>query len=238
MTTGIIEPVGLEELIFGEKLSPDKAVSKLIHIFGEAGSGKTTLALQLTCGIGLLGKKVIFIDTEGKVTGTKIKAIAKEKAFSKINQKLKLYVPKNFQEQHSLISNLEYFLLNQEVGLIVIDTITNLYRQEENFGKHRKNIFEKLAFQVALLRKISREKKVPIILINQATMTKIEDSEGLKGLKRERVSPVAKSIMGYWADREIILISHGWGNFEGRIPNEFEGRVKFGIDTKGIVPLD
>ena len=63
MTTGIIQPVGLEELVFGEKLSPDKAVSKLIHIFGEAGSGKTTLALQLTCGIGLLGKKVIFIDT-------------------------------------------------------------------------------------------------------------------------------------------------------------------------------
>jgi len=69
-------------------------------------------------------------------------------------------------------------------------------------------------------------------------MRKIEDSEGLKSLKHESVSPVAKAIMSYWADREIILISHGRGNFEGRIPNEFEGRVKFGIDTKGIVPLD
>ena len=106
MTTGIIQPVELEELVFGEKISLDKPVAKLIHIFGEAGSGKTTLALQLTCGIGLLGKKVIFIDTEGKVTGTKIKAIAKEKTFPKINQMLKLYVPTNFQEQHSLISNL------------------------------------------------------------------------------------------------------------------------------------
>ncbi|MHA1123300.1 MAG: AAA family ATPase, partial [Candidatus Heimdallarchaeota archaeon] len=86
MTTGIIQPVSLEELVFGEKLSPDKAISKLIHIFGKAGSGKTTLAIQLTCGIAFQGKKVIFIDTEGKVTGTKIKAIAKEKAFSKINQ--------------------------------------------------------------------------------------------------------------------------------------------------------
>lgn len=237
MTTGIIQPVGLEELVFGEKISPNKAVSKLIHIFGEAGSGKTTLALQLTCGIGLLGKKVIFIDTEGKVSGTKIKAIAREKAFPKINQMLKLYVPSNFQEQHSLVSNLEYYVLNQEIGLIIIDTITNLYRQEENFGKNKKNIYEKLAFQVALLRKISREKRVPIILFNQATMTKIKDSEGLKSLKRERVSPVAKAIMEYWADREIILISHGWGSFEGRIPNEYEGRVKFGIDTNGIVPL-
>jgi len=237
VTTGIIQPVGLEELVFGEKISPSKAVSKLIHIFGEAGSGKTTLALQLTCGIGLLGKKVIFIDTEGKVSGTKIKAIAREKAFPKINQMLKLYVPSNFQEQHSLVSNLEYYVLNQEIGLIIIDTITNLYRQEENFGKNKKNIYEKLAFQVALLRKISREKRVPIILFNQATMTKIKDSEGLKSLKRERVSPVAKAIMEYWADREIILISHGWGSFEGRIPNEYEGRVKFGIDTNGIVPL-
>ncbi|MBK5113310.1 MAG: AAA family ATPase [Candidatus Heimdallarchaeota archaeon] len=238
MTTGIIQPVELEELVFGEKISPDKPVAKLIHIFGEAGSGKTTLALQLTCGIGLLGKKVIFIDTEGKVTGTKIKAIAKEKTFPKINQMLKLYVPTNFQEQHSLISNLEYYLLNQDIGLIIIDTITNLYRQEENFGKNKKNIYEKLAFQVALLRKLSQDQQIPIIIINQATMTKVEDSEGLKSLKRERVSPVAKAIMEYWVDREIILISHGWGNFEGRIPNEFKGRVKFGIDTKGIIPLD
>ncbi|NHJ33665.1 MAG: AAA family ATPase [Asgard group archaeon] len=238
VTSGIIQPVELEELVFGEKISSDKSVSKLIHIYGEAGSGKTTLALQLTCGIGLLGKKVIFIDTEGKVTGTKNKALVKEKAFPKVNKLLKLYVPASFQEQHSLISNLEYYLLNQDVGLVVVDTITNLYRQEENFGKNKKNIYEKLAFQVALLRKISREKKIPIILINQATMVKVDDSEGLKSLKRERVSPVAKAIMEYWVDREIILISHGWGNFEGRIPNEFEGRVKFGIDTKGIVPLE
>jgi hypothetical protein len=128
--------------------------------------------------------------------------------------------------------------LNQEIGLIIVDTITNLYRQEENFGKNRKNIYEKLAFQVALLRKLSRENEIPVILINQATMTKIDDSEGLKSLKRERVNPGAKAIMEYWVDREIILISHGWGKFEGRIPNEFEGRVKFGIDTKGIVPLE
>ena len=238
MTSGIIRPVELEELVFGEKISSDKPIPKLIHIFGEAGSGKTTLALQLTCGIGLLGKKVIFIDTEGKVTGTKIKTLTMEETFPKVNEMLKLYVPHSFQEQHSLISNLEFYLLNQDVGLIIIDTITNLYRQEENFGKNKKNNYEKLAFQVALLRKLSREKKVPIILINQATMVKDDDSEGLRSLKREKVSPVAKAIMEYWVDREIILISHGWGEFEGRIPNEFEGRVKFGIDTNGIVPLD
>ena len=69
-------------------------------------------------------------------------------------------------------------------------------------------------------------------------MVKVDDSEGLKSLKHEKVNPVAKAIMEYWVDREIILISHGWGKFEGRIPNEFEGRVKFGIDTNGIIPLD
>ncbi len=238
MTAGIIQPVELEELVFGEKISPDKSIPKLIHIFGEAGAGKTTLALQLSCGVILLGKKVIFIDTEGKVTGTKIKDLTNEKTFSKVNKMLKLYVPHNFQEQQSLISNLEFYLMNQDVGLIIVDTITNLYRQEENFGKNKKNNYEKLAFQVALLRKLSREKKIPIILINQSTMVKVDDSEGLKSLKREKVSPVAKAIMEYWVDREIILISHGWGKFEGRIPNEFEGRVKFGIDTKGIVPLE
>ena len=236
LVEGITNPIALEELVFGQLVDFQHPLSGLIHIFGEAGSGKTTLALQLAIGFCINGKKVVFIDTEGKVTGSKIKDLANNQKFSRINDLLKLHMPSSFKDQHSFICSLEHLLKNQEIGLLIIDTITNLYRQEMSFGKNNKGNYEKLAFQVALLRKISNNYKIPIILFNQATMSKVDESDITTNLKREKVNPVARAIMEYWANREIILISHGWGSYEARIPREFEGRVKFRIDTNGIVP--
>jgi len=239
LTKEIIKPFLLEKLLFGEKVNLEQPSPNLIHIYGEAGSGKTTLAIQLACNVCSNQKKVVLIDTEGKVSGSKIKGIIQPLEFSLINKNLKLYNPNSFQKQYELIRNLEFYLLKQQhIGLIIIDTITNLYRQERNNEQDEKINYRKLAYQVALLRKISYDKKIPIIIFNQATMVKKEDSDSFSNLRLERVNPVAKAIMSYWADREIILISHGFGKFEAREPGEYKGRVKFGINSEGIIPID
>jgi DNA repair protein RadB len=238
LTEGILKFDTLEELLFGEKIDAKTNLGKVIHVYGEAGTGKTTLALQIARGFCQQNRKVIFIDTEGKVTGSKMQGIFGEKLLKKVNPLLKLFIPTSFDEQQELIQKLEFFILNQEIGTIIVDTITNLYRQESDLLKEDKRIFKQLAFQVALLQKIARNKGFPIILFNQSTMPKIEEEEDfLTNLKRERVNPVAKSIMNYWSDREVILLSHGYGKFEARIPTEFEGRVKFNINSEGIYPL-
>jgi len=105
------------------------------------------------------------------------------------------------------------------------------------FKKGNKSAFEKLAYQIAFLRRLSRERNIPILIFNQATMLKPSEKDPLI-LKRERVNPVAKAIMSYWSDREIIFIKQGWGKFEARIPSEFEGRVLFEISNKGITHLE
>ena len=102
-------------------------------------------------------------------------------------------------------------------------------------GKAGKPHYEKLAFQVALLRKMAKQYALPVLLFNQATRNKKDNP---LDLRRERVSPVAKAIMAYWSDREIILVPHGWGEFEARIPGEFEGRVKFRINSEGITSCE
>ena len=232
----ILNPPELETLIFGQKFSSEYK-GNLIHIFGEAGTGKTTMALQIAIAVCLRGKKVIIIDTEGKIGGEKIQAIAGTDNLTQVNKSLKLYCPQKFDEQHDLIERLDFYLKNQEIGLIVIDTITNLYRQEMLFKKGNKSAFEKLAYQIAFLRRLSRERNIPILIFNQATMLKPSEKDPLI-LKRERVNPVAKAIMSYWSDREIIFIKQGWGKFEARIPSEFEGRVLFEISNKGITHLE
>ena len=75
------------------------------------------------------------------------------------------------------------------------------------------------------------------ITFSQSTVS-YDDEDFLASLKRERVNPVAKSIMDYWSDREIILLPHGYGKYEARIPTEFEGRVKFNINSEGIYPVE
>lgn len=236
MTEGILRFDTLENLLFGEKINLKNLPGQLVHIYGEAGTGKTTLALQIACGFCSQGEKVVFIDTEGKVTGSKIQQILKNKDIEQANNLLKLYMPTSFKEQHELIQRLEFFLQSQKIGTIIIDSITNLYRQESDLLKEDKRIYKRLTFQVALLHKLAKERSFPIILFNQATMVKSEERDFLSNLKQERVNPVAKAIMNYWADREIILVSYGFDNFEARIPSEFEGRVKFSIDSNGIIP--
>lgn len=237
VTTEVFLPKKLEKLLFNEVLDFNKPISDLIHIFGEAGTGKTTLALQIACKFCAKGKKVVFIDTEGKVSAIRIKEIIQNTDFTKINKMLKLYTPSDFSKQHELIINMEYYLHNQKIDLLIIDTITNLYRQELKFNIKNKKNYERLAFQVALLKKIASEKSFLVVLFNQASMRKLKDENVLAPLKQERVSPVANAIMNYWTSREIILVAEGWGKYEARIPCEFEGSVKFGIDNSGIVPI-
>lgn len=238
LMNGLLNFPDLEELIFGERMDAKIATSKLVHIYGQAGSGKTTVAIQLAIGYSLKNKKVIYIDTEGKVSGEKIKNIASEENFAKANKNIKIYFPKDFDNQHDLIQKLEFYIANQNIGAIIIDTMTNLYRQAMLFKNDTKILYEKLAFEVAFLRKLSRDKNISIILVNQATMPKaIKNEDDSLSYNYERINPVAKAIMSYWVDREIILVSHGWGNFEARIPGEFERRVKFCINNNGIVPL-
>ena len=231
MASCMVASKELEQLIFGKDFRLGETGGKLIHIFGKAGSGRTTLALQIACNICAQAMEVFFIDTEGKVSGKRVKEIAGVDCFKKVNKHLKLYRPENFEKQHTFIRQLEFYLANRTLGLIVVDTITNLYRQEQTLGEVGKNNFEKLAFQVALLQKIAKQYSLPVLLFNQATLNKKDNP---LNLRQERVSPVAQAIMDYWADRKIILVPHGWGKFEARIPGEFEGRVIFNIDSKGI----
>lgn len=232
-------PPELAFLLFGKNLTLLNDQGKIFHIYGEAGTGKTTLAIQIALSYCTKNKRVFYLDTEGKVTGSKIREMSDENNFKSINKNLKLFIISKFEEQRKLIQKFDFFFQTQKVDMIIVDTITNHYRQAMLFQKDTKNLYEKLAFQVAYLNKIAKKKTIPILLINQATMRKQKnDMINSEAMPLERIDPVAKAIMSYWSDKEIILINHGWGKFEARIPREYEGRVKFSISEKGIIPYN
>lgn len=69
----------------------------LTSLYGEAGSGKTNICLQLARNVVLSGKKVVFIDTEG-VSFERLKQICSQD-FDKVTKGILFFTPYSLEEQ-------------------------------------------------------------------------------------------------------------------------------------------
>ena len=96
-------------------------------IYGPAGSGKTNLLLLAAVEVAKRNKKVIYIDTEGGFSITRLKQIAPK--HEKIMSNIIFFKPTTFEEQKKVFEKLRS-VTNSKIGLIVVDTISMLYRLE------------------------------------------------------------------------------------------------------------
>lgn len=135
----------------------------ITNFYGTAGAGKTNIAIQSAVSSLKTGKSVIYIDAEG---GFSIERFIQMHGKNDL-EKLTLSDPKTFAEQERMINELEKELENNpNICLIIVDSIVALYRLE----LHREKIPEAnrlLSRQFALLSKLARENKIPVIVTNQ-----------------------------------------------------------------------
>lgn len=142
-------------------------------IYGDSGSGKTNFCLLATVSQAKKGSKVIFMDTEGGFSVERVKQLAGED-YESVLKNIFLLKPTNFSEQKKAFEELLKNLKN-EVGLIVVDGMTMLYRLDfasarENGGKENgdlSRVNSELARQLRLLAEIARKRNIPIIVTNQ-----------------------------------------------------------------------
>ncbi|WP_209615675.1 DNA repair and recombination protein RadB [Methanolobus bombayensis] len=134
------------------------------QIFGEAGSGKTNLCLQLAVECVKKGKKVIYIDTEA-ISPARFRQIAGENA-KEIAQQIIIFEPHNFEEQYAAVKEIEK-LISDKIGLILIDSATAFYRfeldQEESGIRTRRE----LANQIGFVHAIARKHRIVAVMTNQ-----------------------------------------------------------------------
>lgn len=165
----------------------------LTLIYGEAETGKTTLAIQCSVNAARMKYKVLFIDADGTFTPERLMQIALQD-YEEALQSIVLFTPSTFEEQSSLIDNLEKFV-SGNVGLVVFDTITSLYRseivgREEAFRANRE-----LNRQVATLEHIAKKFNIPVLIISQvrSVITEID----------AYIEPVASRVLRYWSSSII-----------------------------------
>ncbi len=133
-------------------------------IYGPAGSGKTNLVLLASINIARKGKKVIYVDTEGSFSLERMKQIALD--YKKLLGRFIFLKPTNFKEQKKSFERLKE-IVNDKIGLIVVDTIAMLYRLELGKSEGVYEVNRALGQQLSYLAEISRKKDIPVLVTNQ-----------------------------------------------------------------------
>jgi DNA repair protein RadB len=134
-------------------------------LYGPSGSGKTTLALLAAVEtIKNNKKKVIYIDTESSFSVERLKQVSDD--YENIMKNILFLKPINFNEQQKAFDKLRV-LVDHTIGLIVIDTISMLYRLEIGQTKDIYEVNKKLGVQLAYLSGITRKNNIPVLVTNQ-----------------------------------------------------------------------
>lgn len=160
-------------------------------VYGEAETGKTTLAMQCAVNCARQGKKTLFIDCDGMFSAKRLSQIASEK-FNEIAELIILMKPNNFREQTIIVDRLTDYV-NEKFGLVVIDTVTSLYRlrvaeaPDKTFELNRE-----LNRQLASLAQTARTQRTAVLMVSQVQTL----------FKKDHVSiePVATRVVKFWAD--------------------------------------
>ena len=133
-------------------------------LFGEAGTGKTNICLQVARNVALEGRKVVFIDTEG-VSLDRMKQICGED-YEKVLKNLLFFEPHSFEEQEKLVDKASKLADSAvDVGVIILDSATIHYRLTRKDDE--KGVRKSLSPQLARLLVVARHKNIPVLLTSQ-----------------------------------------------------------------------
>jgi len=133
------------------------------HVYGEPGSGKTSLCIQLATSVIRREKRVIYIAT-GPFPGERFAQIAAADAAA-ISQKLLVFEVKSFDQQRATLGDLKK-IAKENVGLIIFDTATTYYRLEQAKNTER-GLQHAFANQVLLLLGLAKKYDLAVVLTNQ-----------------------------------------------------------------------
>lgn len=132
--------------------------------YGPAGSGKTNLCLLGAVRIAETGKRVLFLDTEGGIAVERIRQMTP--VWEQVLERIFFINPINFNEQKEIFDKVRD-TLPENLGLIVVDSISMLYRLELGRSEEVYEVNSALGKQIAALVEIARRKKIPVLITTQ-----------------------------------------------------------------------
>lgn len=133
-------------------------------IYGPSGSGKTNFCILAAIKVAESGKKVLFIDTEGGIAVERIKQLSHN--YEDVMSRIIFFNPMTFLEQRDVFETLRD-AVNEHIGMVVVDSISMLYRLELGKSEEVYEVNSSLGQQIAYLVEIARRQKIPVLITNQ-----------------------------------------------------------------------
>ena len=217
-------PTGIASVdaLLGGGLEPDG----LTECYGEGGSGKTLLCLQLATRVALADRWVFYVDTEG-VSVDRLEAIAGGRV-EQVLKRLLITTPKSLTEQSTAVERACRLAREgrRPVGLLVLDSATFYYRLSLNADSEDEGR-QQLGFELADLLGTSIAAHVPVVFTNQVWRNQRDGT--LEPLGGSFVNHAAKTILRFdrlpGNRRRIVLVKHR---------SRPEGSAEFRITSDGL----
>jgi DNA repair protein RadB len=160
----------------------------ILLVFGERGSGKTTLAFQAMLSAASSGFGSTFIYTEGRTPLDRLIEMAGRK-WSQWSERMWVLEVKSFAEQEDLVERLDD-QLPKGTQVLIIDSVTSRYREELGTGKENIPVNKALNREMALIKDYCARNSLAVLLTSEVSAQPFG-----KGIR-----PVASSILTFWSD--------------------------------------
>ncbi|MDD1762139.1 MAG: DNA repair and recombination protein RadB [Methanothrix sp.] len=161
----------------------------ITQLYGESGTGKSNIVMQLAVQAVSRGLRVIFIDTEG-FSGERFKQIAGPGA-EEMARKIMIFEPMSLEQQAIAIRESSK-IAGRDLGLVILDSATSLYRVLLEADDNR-TIRRTLTVQLAELQEIARRHRIAVVITNQV-YTDIENNV-LRPLGGTGIEHMCKAIL-------------------------------------------
>jgi DNA repair protein RadB len=165
-------------------------------IYGEAATGKTTLAMSCVANYIEADRwaKAYYLDADSKLSTRRLIQIAK--GDESILERLLIWRPSNFREQTTLIEALPN-LLPTERTPVVVDSVTGPYRLETSGSRKTFMANKELNRQLGFLAETAKTRDAAVLVVGQV--------RSVLEAEIPKVEPVARRLLEYWSDTILKL---------------------------------
>jgi DNA repair protein RadB len=190
----------------------------IITVYGSSGTGKSCLSMMGAVQTVKEGKKVIYMDSDHRFSIDRIKQMSPD--FLQILNKIMILQPNTFFQQYQMLQKVLKTEMDS-IGLVIVDSIAQLYRLELAKTKNTHEVSKHLGTQIKIIEQIS--KSFPVIITSHVYDNFKNEKSMISG--------------GDWlrkSSRYLIELRITQNGREAIINNK---KVNFEIRDKGIIPL-
>ena len=178
-------------------------VGIVTKVFGASGTGKTNCCLQAVREMAAVGKKTVYVDSEG-VSIERLRQICSESVFHEVLRTVFFYRPESFSAQETMIA---HAVRMRGVGLVVVDTVNRLYRGKR--GVELEDVVRSFVRQMTTLQVAARQRKLVVLVAEQV----YTDARGVvRPFTSRSTDSMVKTVVRFdrvdATLREAVLVKH------------------------------